>query len=65
MSENPALYTWAQLSELSFACPHCGDWLPMQAAYDKFRGFMRQEHICLCGRTTTIDDALYARLKKN
>ena len=40
---------------MSFACPRCGDWLPTQAAYARFRGNMPWTHQCLCNATTTED----------
>jgi predicted RNA-binding Zn-ribbon protein involved in translation (DUF1610 family) len=48
---------------MSFACPRCGDWLPTQAAYARFRGNMNPQHGCLCGASNTRDDATLAILQ--
>jgi hypothetical protein len=54
MSEVPTIISiWEP--EMSFYCPKCGDWLPTQAAYRRFRGNMDSHHTCLCGATRTSD----------
>ena len=40
----------------SFECPRCGDWLPTQESYARWRGHMNPEHICYCGATVTKDE---------
>lgn len=43
------------LSEMSFQCLKCGEWLPTQEAYDSMRGQMNTVHVCYCGQTQTRD----------
>lgn len=38
---------------MSFACIHCGDWLPSPEDYVRYRSRMNTEHTCHCGKTQT------------
>lgn len=38
---------------MSFACIHCGDWLPSPEDYVRYRSRMSTEHTCHCGKTQT------------